>query len=147
MDQLALLNAIVNRPDVLPKVAPGLDHVDMAAFFTNPRNLMVGNSNGAVIFVHLGEGIYSCHILLTESLRGRDALTALRMAFTSLFTLRNCVAITGLIPRENRASRAMVRALGCRPIGSVTDENGRASISYIMERGTWATLLADSSGA
>lgn len=144
---LALLNAIVNRPEILAQVAPGRASVDMSPFFTNPLNLLVGNEHGVVIFIHLGEGFYSCHMLLTETLRGRDALTALRMSFTALFTNRNCVAITGLIPRENRASRAIVRALGCRPIGSALDATGRASISYIMERETWATLSGDSLGA
>lgn len=144
MGRLELLNAIVNRPEVLPWVAPGCDHFDASPFFTNPNNLLLGNEKGLVAFVCLGEGFYSCHILLTESLRGRDAMTALRMSFTALFTLRECVAITGLIPRENRASRAMVRALGCRPIGSSKDAHGRACISYIMERGTWATLSGDS---
>lgn len=146
MDQLALLNMIANRPEILTQVAPGYANVDMAPFFTNPNNMLVGNEHGVVIFIHLGEGIYSCHILLTETLRGRDALTALRMSFTALFTNRNCVAITGLIPRENRASRVIVRALGCRPIGSALDATGRASISYIMERGTWATLSGESLG-
>lgn len=147
MDQRALLNAIVNRPEVLPWVAPGRDHFDASDFFLNPNNLLLGNKKGLVAFVCLGEGFYSCHILLTESIRGRDALTALRMSFTSLFTLRECVAITGLIPRENRASRAIVRALGCRPVGSAKDAFGRSCMSYIMERGTWETLSGDSLGA
>lgn len=142
--KLTLLNAIVNQPDILRMVAPGYEYVDMAPFFTNPNNVLLGNENGVVIFVCLGEGIYSCHFLLTDRLRGRDALTAIKLSFTALFTMKDCVAITGLIPRENRASRAIARALGCRPIGSVKDIHGRSCISYIMERESWVTLSGES---
>src|ERR1700744_4008484 len=136
----ALLNRVANSLEVLPWIAPGFDHVDMAPFFDRPANLMLGNDSGVVLFIHLGEAIYSCHFLLTSSLRGRDALTAIKMAFTTLFTSRNAVAITGLIPRDNRASRAMVNALGCRPLGLAPDSLGRSCMSYIMERKQWAIL-------
>ncbi len=139
-EEVKLLNMIANQPEVLPWVAPGYDHVDLTDFFDRPGNLMLGNIMGVVLFGAMGEGLYSTHFLFTSSLRGRDALHAIRLAFNSLFTYRDCVAITGLIPRENRASRAMVRALGCRLIGHATDSHGRACNSYIMERGRWVTL-------
>lgn len=143
MDQaahIALMNRIANRPEVLPWVAPGFDHVDLSQFFERPGNLLVGNELGVILFGDLGEGLYSCHFLLTNKLRGADKLRAIRMAFSSLFTYKNCVAITGLIPRENRASRAMVRALGCRLIGQTVDIYGRSCNSYMLERATWVTL-------
>lgn len=139
-EQVNMLNTIANQPEVLPYVAPGYWRVDMADFFKRPGNLMLGNSRGVVLFAPMGEGLYSCHFLFTGSMRGGDALAAIKLAFSSLFTYRDCVAITGLIPRENRASRAMARALGCRPIGCATDDLGRPCISYMMERTRWATL-------
>lgn len=139
-DELKLLNMIANQPEILPWVAPGFSHVDLSDFFNRPGNLMLGNVLGVVLFGELGEGLYSTHFLFTSSLRGADALRAIKMAFSSLFTYRDCVAITGLIPRENRASRAMVRALGCRLMGQTVDAHGRACNSYIMERARWVTL-------
>jgi len=137
-----LLNIAANHPAVRPWLAPGNDPLELSRFFDEPNNLLLGDERGVVLFVWLGEGFYACHMILTPALRGRDALTALRKSFTSLFTLRDAVAITGLITRENRASRAIVRALGCRPIGTANDPGGRSCISYIMERATWATYLA-----
>lgn len=139
-EQVQMLNTIANQPEILPFVAPGYWRVDMADFFERPGNMMLGNDRGVVLFAPMGEGLYNCHFLFTSSMRGADALKAIKMAFSSLFTYRNCVAITGLIPRENRASRAMARALGCRPIGFATDDQGRPCISYMMERTRWVTL-------
>ncbi len=139
-EQIQLVNSIANRPEVLPFIAPGYVSVDLRAFFDRPGNLMVGNALGVILFGNLGDGIYSCHFLLTNKLRGPDACRAIKMAFSSLFTYKDCIAITGLIPRENRASRAMVRALGCRPIGEISDMYGRPCISYMLERKTWVTL-------
>lgn len=139
-EQIALMNRIANRPEVLPWVAPGHTDVDLSQFFDRPGNLMVGNERGVILFGDLGEGLYSCHLLFTSRLRGSDALRAIKIAFSDLFTYKNCVAITGLIPRENRASRAMVRALGCRLIGQTVDLHGRSCNSYLLERKTWVTL-------
>jgi hypothetical protein len=135
--QIRLLNDVANQPEVLAWVAPGHERIDLRAFFDRPGNLMLGNPLGVVLFGNLGDALYSCHFLFTAKMRGPDALRAIKMAFSSLFTYKDCVAITGLIPRENRASRAMVRALGCRPIGETTDMYGRPCISYMLERKKW----------
>lgn len=140
-EKIKLLNTVANQPEVLSWVAPGFDRVDLSAFFDRPGNLMLGNALGVVLFSNMTEGLYSAHFLFTDRLRGPDALHAIKLAFSSLFTYRDCVAITGLIPRENRASRAMVRALGCRQMGQAIDAAGRACNSYIMERARWVTLL------
>lgn len=130
---------IVNQPEILPWVAPGHLRLDMEPFFERPGNLMLGDARGVVLFAPLENGFYTAHFLFTSSLRGRDALRTIRAAFTALFTYRDALAITGAIPREHRASRAMVRALGCRPIGECVDSHGRSCVTYIMERKTWAT--------
>lgn len=140
MTDAAMLNRIANQPEVLPWVAPGYQNIDLSAFFEREGNLMLGDERGVILFAAMGEGLYSCHFLFTTSLRGANAARAIRAAFTSLFTSRDCVAITGLIPREHRASRAMARAIGCRPIGEAFDAHGRSCISYIMERSRWVTL-------
>lgn len=131
MTPAQLLNLIANDPAVLPWVAPGAESIDLTGFFTRPGNLMVGDARGAVLFGDMTEGFYSCHWLLTRALRGRQALHAIRGAFGTLFTEREAVAITGLIPRENRASRAMAHALGCRPVGEAHDAQGRSCTSFL----------------
>jgi Protein of unknown function (DUF2824) len=137
---LAILNNLANLPDVLPNIAPGHEHVDLAEFFTRPGNLMVGDERGVVCFINLGEAMYGAHWLFAPGYRGKYAIRVIREAFSALFTYREAVAITGLIPREHRASNVMAHALGCRRIGVSQDSHGRSCNSYIMERVRWATL-------
>lgn len=140
MDALELLNGLANLPDILPNIAPGHEVVDLADFFQRPGNLMLGDARGVVCFINLGEAIYGVHWIFAPGHRGQYALRTIREAFSALFTYREAVAITGLIPRENRASCAMARALGCRRIGESKDFSGRPCFSYIMERSKWVTL-------
>lgn len=140
-EQIQLLNMVANQPEVLSgSCPPRILRLNLADFFLNPDNIMLGDARGLVLFMPLGSAIWEVHFLLTSSLRGPKALHAIRTAFGALFTWRDAICITGAIPRENRASRAMVRALGCRPIGVSTDTHGRDCINYIMERKTWVTL-------
>lgn len=135
--QIALLNLLVNQPEILPHMAPSYWRVDMRAFFDRPGNMIYGDARGVVLFGNMGDGRYEVHYMLTSSLRGRAALQRIKEAFTALFTYRDAVAIVGSTPRENRAARAMNRALGGRPIGEQLDSLGRPSITYILERSTW----------
>lgn len=144
MTKAELLNSLANHPDIRPYIGPGPEVLDLYEFFERPGNIMLGNTLGVVCFIAMGDGYYSVHFLFTKALRGRDALQAIRMAFTSLFTNYNCVAITGLIPHENRASRVMAYALGGRLIGECLDIHGRPSSSFIMERTRWVALSAES---
>lgn len=137
---LEILNMLVNQPEILPHMAPGYWRMDMSEFFNRPGNLAVGDARGMVLFGNMGDGKYEVHYMLTSSLRGPAALKRIKEAFNALFTYRDAVAIVGATPRENRAARAMNRALGGRPIGEKVDSLGRPSIIYILERKTWATL-------
>lgn len=135
-----LLNQIANQPEILAQIAPGYLAVDLSKFLENPRNLMLGDDRGLVLFSHLGNGFYGMDYLLTSSLRGKDALLAIRAAMRALFTQREAHAITGQTPRDNMPARAMNRALGGRPYGVSVDSQGRHCIDYVLERATWVRL-------
>lgn len=139
-DNIDLLNRIVNQPEVLAAMAPGYLAVNLAGFFDRPGNLMLGDERGVVLFSFLGDGTYKMDYALTSSLRGRNALRAIRTAIAALFTQREAHAITGSTPRENRAARVMNRALGGRPYGVSVDSQGRDCIDYVLERATWVRL-------
>lgn len=139
-DEIALLQRVTNQPEVLAGVAPGYLRLDMGAFFDRPGNFLFGDDRGLVLFGDLGNGVFDVHYLFTSSLRGRAALLTIKEAFSALFTYHNARAITGAIPRENRASRAMTRALGCSPTGISVDSQGRDCINYVLERATWVTF-------
>lgn len=144
MNKVDTLNHVVNRPEVLAGCAPGYYDVDMTAFFEEPRNVMIGDKRGVVLFAYLGDFTYEMHYLLTDALRGRAAFRLCRKALDTMFTKHHASAICGATPRENRAARAMNRALGAVPVGVSTDSMGRACINYRLERTTWATLSAAS---
>lgn len=136
-DPLELLNFVANQPEVLPNVAPGVDAVDLSKFFRNPNNRLFGDDRGVVIFGDHGSGIYEMHYLFTDALRGRKALLVSRDAIRIMFTLHGAQAICGAVPRSHMAARVMSRALGFRPVGTATDNSGRACITYLLERASW----------
>ena len=139
-DAGALLNRIANQPEVLAGIAPGYLAIDIAAFLDKPSNLMLGDERGVVLFSFLGDSTYQMDYLLTSSLRGPDALRAIKRAIAALFTHRQAHAIIGQTPRDNRPARAMNRALGGRPYGVSVDSQGRHCIDYVLERATWVRL-------
>ncbi len=132
-----LLNRVVNQPEVLSELAPGWLSLDLAEFLNQPGNLMLGDDRGLVLFRYMGDSTYEMHYALTSSLRGPDALRAIKTAMSALFTYRDAHAIVGSTPRDNRAARAMNRALGGRPYGVSVDSSGRDCIDYVLERARW----------
>lgn len=144
MEQRDLLNYVANQPEVISALAPDYLSVDLSPFFRQPRNIMIGTEKGVVLFGWLGDDVYEMHYLLTHELRGCSALLFVKSSLRTMFTSRFASAICGITPRENRAARAMNRALGARPIGVSTDSIGRACINYVLERATWAKLSAES---
>lgn len=145
MTRLELLNHVANRAEVLSGIGgvPGQEAVDLAGFLKDPRNILLGDERGVLLFVYAAEGVYDMHYLFTDALRGRDALLATRVALHTLFTHYGATAICGSTPRENRAARAMNRALGAVPFGESTDLLGHPCIDYVLEREKWATLSAE----
>ena len=139
-ENIALLNRIVNQPEVLQGVAPGYLSLDLSSFFDKPGNLMVGDERGVVLFSLIGDGWYRMDYLFTSSMRGPGALRVIKDAIASLFTQREAYAITGQTPRDNHPARAMNRALGGRPSGVSIDSQGRHCIDYVLERATWVRL-------
>ena len=139
-EKIALFNRVANSPEVLRSIAPGLEYVDFSSFFSDPRNVMLGDVRGLVVFFAAGNAEYDVHFLLTDALRGNDALCAIRLSLNYMFTARHASAIHGSTPRENRACRAIARALGARPVGVTTDFFGRACLKYSIERDKWAIL-------
>lgn len=139
-EQIELLNLVINQPEVLAEMAPGYLRVDMAAFFDKPGNVMFGDERGVVMFSDLGEGVFQMDYALTTSMRGPAALRLIKESMASIFTYHGAHVITGLTPRENRAARAVNRALGGRPYGVSVDSQGRDCIAYKLERVRWAAL-------
>lgn len=140
MDALELLNDVANSPEVLEYVAPGFPSIDLAPFFNDPHNVMIGDARGLVLFIWKGNGVYEMHYLFTYALRGARALRVIKDAINAVFTIHGGRVVCGDVPRDHRASRVMSRAIGARPIRDTTDQAGRACIRYIIERDKWDSL-------
>lgn len=135
-----VLAYVGNQPEVLEHLAPGFAEMDYSNFFKEPRNLFYGDERGVLLFFWRGEAIYELHYLLTDRLRGKEALRFIKKCLADVFTSHHAYAICGATPRENRAARAMNRALGGRTVGVSQDSFGRHCIVYALERPKWATL-------
>jgi hypothetical protein len=142
VDKIRILEQVMNRPEVLPNIAPGMSNVSAGTYFDNPTNLMFGDEKGLVLFHRIADGLVEAHALLTNELHGTARLAALRSAVSQLFTLHDAWAIQGLTPRDMLHARCMNRALGFRPVGTATDADGRECVKYILERSTWAASSA-----
>lgn len=138
---LELLNAVANTPEVLAGAAPGYADLDLSAFLDAANSAMIGSRKGLVLFAEVSPCYYEMHYLLTNQLKGRERLQLIKDAIWQVFTYRECYVIVGATPRENRAARAINRALGGLPIGAKVDTLGRDCIIYKLERVKWAHLL------
>jgi hypothetical protein len=147
MTSLKVLNHVANQPEVLRYVAPGCAAIDLTNFFAEPGNVMMGDLDGVLLFGEVMPGVYEMHYLFTEALRGQEALRFVKHCLRIMFTEYGAQCIGGITPRENRAARAMNRALGARPVGEQLDPHGRTCIKYILEREQWAISSAASSAA
>lgn len=137
MDQAALLHRIINRPEQVAALAPGFDGVTLPGFIENPNNVFLGDENGAAIFAMRFDepGVYEGHYLLVP---GRaDNVERCRDFLRTMFTEHGAQAIWGFVSSENRAARALSRALGFAPRGYSTSPSGRSCVNYVLERTRW----------
>jgi hypothetical protein len=141
-DKVRILNHVMNCPEVLPNIAPGMASVDCGTYFDDPFHFMYGDEKGVTMFHRIADGLVEGHYLLTHELRGADRLARVREGISQLFTNNDAWAIQGLTPREMLHARCMNRALGFRPVGTAIDADGRECVKYILERSTWAALSA-----
>lgn len=131
---LALLNYVANVPEVRNSIATNEQVLECSSFFYEERNIMLGDEDGVLLFFWRGNDIYEIHYLLTAARRGKEALEFVKQALRFMFTEWGAAGIYGFTPRENRAARAMNRALGAWPIGEAKDSSGRTFIKYTVER-------------
>jgi hypothetical protein len=141
-DRAAMLNALVNQPDVLMAMAPGYDHVDMSSFFGRFGNIMLGDEHGAGLFAMHEPRIYEAHFLFPDATRPRRLVDVCRGMLRTMFTDYDAKAIVGDTPADNARARAMTRALGFTPQGLSATPSGRRCVHYRLTRMEWAELAA-----
>lgn len=133
MEGLELLNHVANQPEVLPFICPGFERVSLDRFFDNPKNIMLGDERGLLLFEYMRPGCFEGHYLLTNALRGQAAIGACHASLNAMFTHYGADAIFGFVPRQNRAASAVSCALGFTPHGTVTIR-GLPFAMYVLRR-------------
>lgn len=133
-----IANAIANHPEVLARVAPGFDALDIRPFFGKPENVFCGGADGMALFAYVEPGVYEGHFLFPPGTP--DKFHHCRLFIAWLFTYGGAARIKGQVPADNLPARAMTRALGFTRQGISVSPSGRSCVDYTLERDTWAIL-------
>ncbi len=132
------LNKAVNRPDVLPTLAPGYESLDMSGFFKRRGNIALKYGRAVVLLAPRKGGVYEMHYILPEDMRGCEGLAAVREVVNYAFTALRAKTIVGKVPKHHLRSRVFARALGAMPTGPCRDAEGTECIGYVLEAKQWA---------
>jgi hypothetical protein len=126
-------------------LAPGVAKLDARPFFSGRRNIgWMTLDTGAIALFEARPGCLDAHLLCSPAYRGKLALRFGRAAVCAAFTYTDVRAITAEIPRDNKPSRLVCRAIGGIPFAESVDCFGRPCTRYILERRTWEASLAAS---
>lgn len=128
----------MEHPAIRPSWAP--DQLYLAIEWPHDlaeRVKAYGDERGAILLIRQAGNIWSWHWLFTPACRGRETLDLAKLVLAEVFTRLGGAAIAGSVPRDNRAARAMSRAIGALPVGFSTDRFGRPCVNYRLDRQRW----------
>lgn len=111
----AWFNALCNRPEVRPWLAPGVYPLDVSAAITNPANYALRTEHGGFILEAKGAGFYSVHTQFAAEGRGSHAIAAMQAGLDFMFTRTDCMRIFSHCPDNNRSALALAEKGGARP--------------------------------
>lgn len=108
------INALINRPDVRPWIAPGTEPVDISKTVADVNNVLLMGQHGGCMFFKLMQGIYEAHTQVEADARGpwTDELTA--AAVNWMFLKTDCYEIVTRVPEGHVAARAAAQRRGMR---------------------------------
>lgn len=111
----ALLNNVVNHPEVRPWVGPGDEPLDLTAFVCDPDNFALVTEGGGFLLHNHGQGIYEVHTQFLPEHRTKTR-EAMRSGFDYMFTRTDCERVVTQVPDNNRPAQALAKAAGFRPM-------------------------------
>lgn len=130
-------------------LAPSYLKLNANPFYAKPRNVgfITPDDFALALFESIDDLVYGAHLICDPPWRGAAAIAFGRAAVGRVFTDHGAKAILAEVPRENRASRIVCRAIGGIPGADTADENGRPCILYRLAREAWEQSSAASSKA
>jgi hypothetical protein len=111
----AMLNVVVNHPEVRPWVAPGHEPMDVSAMVANPANFALVTDGGGFVLECQEPGIYQVHSQFLPDHR-RHTRQAMREGFDYMFTRTDCERITTQVPDNKPAAAALAAKAGFKPM-------------------------------
>jgi hypothetical protein len=111
----ALLNSVINHPEVRPFMAPGDEPIDVTPMVTNPANVALVMEGGGFVLECQEPGIYQVHSQFLPDHR-RHTRRAMQAGFDYMFTRTDCERIVTQVPDNNPAAAALAAKAGFRPM-------------------------------
>jgi hypothetical protein len=111
----ALLNTVINHPEVRPWMAPGDHALDVTPVVGNPANYALVTEGGGFLLHCLEPGLYEVHSQFLPEHRTHTR-EAMRAGFEYMFTRTDCVQIVTQVPDNNRAAQCLAKAARFRPM-------------------------------
>jgi hypothetical protein len=142
LEKQAALTAILSDPDILRAHAPALARRVAAGIMQVPGAVVLGDTDGMMVFYPEGNGSYDSHYLFPQWSRGRDLLRAARRLVSAMFTDHGAVTIRGETPVGNLPARRINRALGAVPAGECVNCEGQRCIRYVLTREAFERSMA-----
>lgn len=108
----ALVEAIVNHPDVRPTIEDGMYRLNASMIFESDDNLVFACETGVVIFVCFGDGVYHLHGGFLAHGRGANAVAEVKNAIEVVFSRYAARKVQAAVPLQLRAARMFCRLVG-----------------------------------
>jgi hypothetical protein len=108
----ALVNAIINHPDIRGDFEQGEGRIDSEEVVSNPDNIVLAFETGVAVFIGKGRGVYEGHIAILKAGRGKAGLAHCKEALDTLFSRYKAKVVVASVPLQLRAARLLCRLLG-----------------------------------
>ena len=134
LETQAALTALLQQPEVLRAHVPALARKVAEGICQVPGVVVLGDTDGMMVFYPEGNRHYDSHYLFPPWTRGQDLKQrAVRMLHT-MFGPVGATVIGGETPVGNMGARVMNRSLGCEVAGHVINPESGPSIRYVLTK-------------
>lgn len=135
----ALLNRVVNHPEVARWMLGFEPPYDLSPLIQNPANIFLANEHGGFLFLKQEHDVYEVHTQFLPEGRGNSLPLARDAAFW-MFTQSDALAIQTYVPESNLPALRLTQAMGFSCWGE-SEVNGHACSVYVLTIKEWARGL------
>lgn len=138
------LAALLNDPELIRRHAPAIARKLAAGIMAVPNVVVLGDTDGMVVFYPEGGGAYDMHYLFPKWARGKEAVDRIKAFMRCLFMEYGATRISGETPIDNLAARRVNRMVGGVPVSIVYNADaGGQCIKYTLTKDRFLQLFPD----